>query len=263
MEGILDDFQRAFSGAWCTDIHGNFTRAETANATSNAIKQRAKQRDVIDLRKVPTGTPGAEPFADICLWHMHRVLNGRIISQEQAGYLRASGGTIGVDDWDGRSYGKRMVPVYTKLHVRCMHLQNPGKIINCEVYGLYQKLPLHNIVETKIVGSINKAARMLNKRNDAEIALKKRKGTDPISGTVMASMADGISSVEAFLRGYYQIPGDRIDVEQMATMLASAMRSGILMHVSSNEGGDRFKDKRGVQALADEYDEAINRFITA
>jgi len=265
MEKTLEEFQSAFSGAWCTDIHGNFTRAETANATSKAIEERASQPDVIDLRKVPTGgTGGSEPHADICLWHMHRVLNGRIISQEQAGYLRASGGTIGVDDWDGRSYGKRMVPVYTKLHVRCMHLQNPAKIINCEVYGLFQKLPLHNIVETKIIGSINKAARMLNKRNDAEIALKKRKLTDPISGTVMAIIKDGISSVKAFLDAYYENSEEgKLEVGPMATMLATAMRSGILMHVSSNEGGDRFKDKRGVQALADEYDEAINRFITA
>jgi hypothetical protein len=257
----MHKFSVAFSGAWCTDIRGNFTHAETANANTKLINDK-KTDDVIDLRLEPEKDKHAAHAA----WHLHRILNGRIISHEQAGYLRAAGGSIGVDDWDSRSYGKRMVPVYTKWHVRCMHVQNPGEVVTCEVYGLIQKLPLFNIVEAKVVWSIDKAASLLQRRTSAENAHKRRRPPEDVgAGRVLDTIAaKGMLSLEAFLEAYYaETREEKVNTVVLATMLATAMRSGVLMHVSSNEGGDRFKDKRGVQALADEYDEAIQRFITA
>jgi hypothetical protein len=263
---VLDQIAETCNGIWETSRTGKVMKITTLGPNSKVISALLKEKgeSVVNLLK-------SDGHADDCLNHIHAQVSGRIRSRAMA--LRV-GATITRDSTDfgktetrdGGRAGNKVIPVHSKLFVRCAHTQTGGVVIDCVLQNYLEKLPLWYIVETKLIASLQQSTMQLA----GQIETYKRARVEAFSSSPEGSLCTFMSqqpsarwaTLSELLNAFYATsPG--ANPETLGTLIAMTLRTGILIHVGNTDGGDRFKDKRGVQKLVEEYTTGVELILHA
>ena len=264
---ILTELAGTCNGIWETSRTGKLLKA-TALGPNHAMLRALlddKGASVVDLT-ISSGE------AEMCLVHIHSQVSGRIRSLAET--LRV--GTTIVRDTtdfgktetkDGGRAGNKLIPVHSKLIVRCVHAQTNGAVVDCALQDYLEKLPLWYIVETKLLASLQQSVNMLAgqietyKRARVEVGEQSNAGS--LGMFLSLHLGTRWATLSELLHAFYAETTDPVNSMTLGTLIAMTLRTGILIQVGNTDGGDRFKDRRGVQKLSEEYTTGVGLILHA
>ena len=256
-------FEAAFVG-WWQGKGGDLKKAVTAGRNTTKLEAMINKRGAINL--APSSEAGT---AEKCMAAVHSTLIGRVYTTAQATFVGAThtlrssgdGSDITTSEFEAKHYGHRMVPMHRKLVVAVTHTDHASEPPTmCEVYGYVELLPLFKIIEAKVVHQLASAVSEMEAFRDMAKRMRATDATAIATPRMQLVLEKNPTSLEAIAEAYFDDPGEK-DVDRVGVAIAFAMRCALLHHLSTSDGGDRFKDRRGVQAMFDEYHAAIQQVV--
>jgi hypothetical protein len=265
---VLSAIAKKCNGIWETSKVGKLLKVTTLGPNSEIIKAliASKGESIVDLSK-STGN------AETCLNHIHSQVSGRIRSIKDSLHIgttthRDSSDFGKTEIRDGGRAGNKLIPVHSKLIVRCAHAQTNGNVVDCALQDHLEKLPLWYVVEAKLIAGLQQSTMALVGQVETYKRARVEVGEYSFEGSLgmflMQHTDKRWATLSELVNAFYAAePTPTVDCLALGTLIAMTIRTGILIHVGNTDGGDRFKDRRGVQNLVEEYASGINLILNA
>jgi hypothetical protein len=270
---VLSEMAEMCNGIWETSSTGKLLKVTALGPNYETLLALldSKRESVVHLTPTPSSNP-TDRLVEDCLVQIHSQVSGRIRSLAET--LRV--GTTIVRDTtdfgrtetkDGGRAGNKLIPVHSKLIVRCVHAQASGTVVDCALQDYLEKLPLWYIVETKLIAalqqSVNELAGQIQTYKRARVEVGEQSNAGSLGMFMSKTLGTRWPTLHALLAQFYTETANAVEPKTLGTLIAMTLRTGILIHVGNTDGGDRFKDRRGVQKLFDEYTTGVGLILHA